>query len=265
MVPDYEPEMDDLEVRLAKAQTRLPNKPTIQQIEEKTEEGIQAIKKWNWKVLGIGLVVVLGILAFGISYGSVLKNQEPGAMQEAEQQEEVIKNVLVPKPVFNLPPGMYGFYISVEIKAPTEGTIYYTLDGTVPDETSYHYERPINLSEGKTVIRAFVVDKDGNCSDYVSNVYEVQFGEPDQPVIIPDSGEYIGEQYIRILVPEDCAAFYTLDGTTPTESSEIYTGEFLMPSGVTVLRAIVVDENGISSQISQVNYHCIPEENIIIE
>ena len=265
IVPDYEPEMDDLQIRLAKAQTMLPNKPTRRQIEEKAEESMEVIRKLNWKKIGAGLIVALGLLAFGIAYTSVLKNQEPGAMQQAEELIPVRKNVFVAKPEFNLAGGTYSYYISVELKTETDGTIYYTLDGSVPDENSYRYEKPISLQEGTTVIRAFAIDQDGNSSDIVSNVYDVEFGEPDKPTIIPDSGEYVGEVYVRILVPEDCHAYYSLDGSIPTESSELYTGEFLMPSGTTTLQAVVVDENGMYSEISKVDYYRVQDENIPTE
>lgn len=265
IVPDYEPEMDDLQIRLAKAQTMLPNKPTRRQIEEKAEESMEAIRKLNWKKIGAGLIVALGLLAFGIAYTYVLKNQEPGAMQQAEEQIPVRENVFVARPEFNLSGGTYSYYISVELKTETDGTIYYTLDGSVPDENSYRYEKPISLPEGTTVIRAFAIDQDGNSSDIVSNVYEVEFGAPDKPAIIPDSGEYVGEVYVRILVPEDCHAYYSLDGSIPTESSELYTGEFLMPSGTTTLQAVVVDENGMYSEISRVEYHRVQDENIPAE
>jgi hypothetical protein len=56
------------------------------------------------------------------------------------------------------------------------------------------------------------------------------------------------------LVPEDCVAYYTLDGSFPTEASEIYTGEFLMPEGDTTVSAIVKDENGTASELSVVKY-----------
>lgn len=265
IVPDYEPEMDDLQIRLAKAQTMLPNKPTMRQIEEKTGESIEVIKKLNWKYLGIGLVIVLGLLTFGLAYGSVLKKQEPGAMQQADGQIPVRENIVVAKPEFNLSGGTYSYYISVEIRSEDDGTIYYTLDGSIPDENSYRYEKSISIPEGTTVVRAFVMDKDGNSSDIVTNVYCVEFGAPDRPTIIPGSGEYTGEVYVRILVPEDCFAYYTLDGSTPTESSEIYSGEFLMPSGTTVLRAVIVDENGMFSEISQVEYRRLQQENHTIE
>ena len=101
------------------------------------------------------------------------------------------------------------------------------------------------------------MDSDGNSSDISSEVYELEFGAPDRPTIFPESGEYVGEHYVRILVPNDCIAYYTLDGTLPNESSEIYTGEFLMPTGTTTVQAIVKDENGVTSEMSQVTYVCI--------
>lgn len=256
MVPDYEPEMDELQIRLARAQTKLPNKPTVRQLEEKTEESIEALKKVNWKLVFGILLVLLGIAAFGAAYGSVLSKQEPHAMQQTELPKEETERFYISKPKFNWSSGEYSFYISIEITSEIEGTIYYTLDGSTPDENSYKYTEPIDLLEGTTVIRAFVMDPDGNSSEIASEVYEIEFGAPDKPAIIPDSGEYTGENYVRILVPEDCIGYYTLDGSYPTDSSEIYTGEFLMPSGTTTVSAIVKDENGVSSEVSIVTYTC---------
>ena len=264
MVPDYEPEFDDLQIRIASAQTKLPNKPTVKQIEAKTEEGIQVLKKVNWKLWGVILLIVLGIATFAVSYGTVLKKQEPVALQQTELPEVNKENVNIPKPTFNWPAGQYSFYISVEIFSETDGTIYYTLDGSTPDENAYVYTEPIHLNEGTTAVRAFVMDSDGNSSDISSEVYELEFGAPDKPTIFPESGEYVGEHYIRILVPNDCIAYYTLDGTLPNESSEIYTGEFLMPTGTTTVQVIVKDENGVTSEMSQVTYVCTDADKTVM-
>ena len=257
MVPDYEPEMEELQIRIASAQTKLPNKPTARQLEEKTEESIEALKKVNWKVIIIILVLLFGAGAFVISYGAVLKHQEPGAMQQTEKPAEKEEKIHLSKPVFSLAGGTYTYYISVKLTSESEGMIYYTLDGSAPNESSYRYEEPIELQEGTTVIRTFVMDKDGNSSDIASEVYEVEFGAPDQPVIFPASGTYEGEQYVRILVPDDCVAYYTLDGSEPGTSSEIYTGEFLMPTGTTTVCAVLEDENGVFSEVSTVQYTCV--------
>lgn len=264
MVPDYEPEFDDLQIRIASAQTKLPNKPTVKQIEAKTEEGIQVLKKVNWKLWGVILLIVLGITTFAVSYGTVLKKQEPVALQQTELPEVNKENVNIPRPTFNWPAGQYSFYISVEIFSETDGTIYYTLDGSTPDENAYVYTEPIHLNEGTTAVRAFVMDSDGNSSDISSEVYELEFGAPDKPTIFPESGEYVGEHYIRILVPNDCIAYYTLDGTLPNESSEIYTGDFLMPTGTTTVQVIVKDENGVTSEMSQVTYVCTDADKTVM-
>ena len=66
MVPDYEPEFDDLQIKIASAQTKLPNKPTVKQLEKKTEEGIKILKKVNWKVFITILIVVLGVVVLDV-------------------------------------------------------------------------------------------------------------------------------------------------------------------------------------------------------
>lgn len=258
MVPDYEPVLDDLQIRLAQAQTKMPNRPTVEKIEEKTEESIKTIKSVNWKLVGIILIIVFGAAAFVFSYASVLKKQEPGAMQQQEElPAQTPKKNIVSAPEFSMPGGEYSHYITVEITSESSGAIYYTLDGSAPDENSYRYTAPIKLSEGTTVLRAFTMDEDGNSSEIYSEVYELEFGAPDAPTIIPESGDYEGEQYVRILVPEDCVAYYTLDGSDPTEASELYTGEFLMPTGTTIVRAMLEDENGTLSEVNSVLYTCV--------
>ena len=259
MVPDYEPVLDDIQIGIAKAQTIIPSIPTVEQLEEKTEEQIEKIKKINWKFVGIILVVLLGFASFAISYGSVLKNQNPGAMQQQEKEEPKVEEEIIKlsEPKFSMPGGGYSHYISVELLSEVPGNIYFTLNGTAPDENSYLYREPIQLAEGTTVIRAFVMDDDGNSSDESSAVYVLEFGAPDPPTIIPESGEYAGEQYVRILVPDGCMAFYTLDGSDPTVSSELYTGEFLMPTGTTTIRAMLEDETGALSGVSVVEYVCV--------
>lgn len=253
MVPDYEPELDELEIGLVKPKVKTPEIKPVEKHSEQKEER----KKINWKYVVLVICILLGIGAFWMSYSSVLKNQDPDAMQQTEipQKEETI--IHVSKPQFVLPGGQYSYYISIEITSEVKGKIYYTLDGSSPNEFSYLYKDPIALEEGTTVIRAFVMDENGNSSEIASEVYEVEFGAPDAPTIFPESGDYVGEQYVRILVPEGCLAYYTLDGSDPTESSELYTGEFLMPTGTTVVRAMLEDENANLSEISSVVYTCV--------
>ena len=50
-------------------------------------------------------------------------------------------------PVFLRPGGLYDAPIRVELADTAGGDIYYTLDGSVPDQTDFYYTEPIRLSE----------------------------------------------------------------------------------------------------------------------
>lgn len=261
IVPDYDPEMEEIQIGLSDKSKRTLDVLDTQKTEEKTEDpaGVSFMKV-HWKMIVSVCVLLLGIAAFAAAYGAVLKQQEPVAMQKNEPQTEKKDEIRVAKPEFSIQGGTYSYYISVELMSSVEGTIYYTLDGTTPSEASNEYREPIELSEGTAVIRAFVVDHDGNSSDIASEIYHVEFGEPDGPIIFPESGVYTGECYIRFVVPENCVAYYTLDGTRPDSSSELYTGEFLMPEGTTVVCAVTEDEKGMLSEYTTVEYVCTSEE-----
>lgn len=60
---------------------------------------------------------------------------------------------IAPEPVFSLQAGMYDAPQQVELSAGINDRIYYTLDGTVPDQGSIHYSDPIVI-EKTTPIRA---------------------------------------------------------------------------------------------------------------
>ena len=269
IVPDYEPELDDLHISIIKEEKEIMTpkveelspqtvievqKEEVKKEESKSEKSLKRFK--SWKVLFAVSVLLLSFAAFVIFYHAMDKKKSSDVMQESEIPSTEPEKIYVEKPKFNLAGGEYTYYISVKLKSDAENTIYYTTDGSEPDETSKIYKDSIDLSEGTTVIRAFAMDEEGNCSETASEVYVVEFGAPDAPTIVPEGGDYVGENYIRIIVPDGCTAYYTLDGSEPEESSEIYTGEFLMPEGTTIVRAIIVNQNGVMSEISTIQYNC---------
>lgn len=62
-------------------------------------------------------------------------------------------------------------YIEVEIEENTR--VYYTTDGTIPNENSILYEEPMIMPLGKTVYR-FISIKDDLVSEVVERIYEVE-------------------------------------------------------------------------------------------
>lgn len=221
---------------------------------EKEKISVRQLVSWPYFFPTVMLFVAMCTLL--AAYTTVLENQAPEAMRENEQENP---NLIprIQEPEFNLKGGEYGYYVTIELTAGTGTQIYYTMDGSVPDEMSYFYRSPIDLSEGITVIRAVAMDENGNYSEIVEETYTLEFGAPDAPIISPEGGEYREEMYVKILVPDGCTAYYTLDGNPPTESSEIYTGEFLMPSGVTTVNAVLQNQKGAFSEVTSVLYYRI--------
>lgn len=62
-------------------------------------------------------------------------------------------------------------YIEIEMEENTR--VYYTTDGSIPNENSYLYEEPLLMPLGKTVYR-FVSMKDGLVSEVVERIYEME-------------------------------------------------------------------------------------------
>ncbi len=263
MVPDFDPEIDDMQIGIPrekeeKSKTvsdRQRRKVTEQEAGKKTSSEKKSSWKPSWKLLLVLLVLLFGGITFAVSYGSVISSQNPEAMQEVENKEPETMKTELAAPKLSMPGGGYSYYLSLRMSAP-EGTIYYTVDGSVPDEKSAVYKDPIRLTEGVTIVRAFAMDENGNSSNEVSATYTITPGGPDDPEIFPESGEYVGEQYIVIDVPAGCIAYYTLDGQDPTDYSEIYTGEILMPYGNVIVSAMLEDENGAISGVTHAYYTC---------
>ncbi|MGN0334148.1 MAG: chitobiase/beta-hexosaminidase C-terminal domain-containing protein [Lachnospiraceae bacterium] len=266
IVPDFDPEIDDLQIGIPKEKVKLNREDeSSKQVKEHTvhpaEQSVKKAKHIPWLNIWIVVVVIVAVIAFFASYYSVLQSQNPEAIQQqTEQETEYEKDGEISPPKLGIPSGSYTYYASVRLTS-EEGTVYYTTDGSVPDESSQIYREPIRLSEGVTIIRAFAMDENGNVSDEVSGTYTVIPGGPDNPAVYPESGDYSGEQYITIEVPPGCVGYYTLNGQEPTEFSEIYTGPILMPVGNIIVSAMVEDENGALSGITHAYYTCYESEN----
>ena len=138
----------------------------------------------------------------------------------------------------------------------TEKNIYYTDDGSDPfsSKTRIKYEKPIQISEGETEIKAVSVNENGIPSLTVSKTYEVELPIEDAPAVSPSTGQYDTDTQISIVVPEGYTAYYTTDGSTPDEDSEEYTDPIDMPEGTTIFKAVLVNAKGRLSGVTTRNY-----------
>ncbi|PXV95757.1 zinc ribbon protein [Lachnotalea glycerini] len=158
------------------------------------------------------------------------------------------------RPVFSIDGGIYDKYISVELTSKENSDIYYTVDGSKPNNSAIKYSGQIRLRGGTTQIRAVAINESGDLSLETIQEYTVNSTVPDNPVIKPASGVYSTPISINIIVPDKCKVYYTWDGTEPTEKSNLYSKPLDMPIGQHTLSVVAIDENGITSNTIQSNY-----------
>lgn len=142
----------------------------------------------------------------------------------------------------------------VSLTAEKGSTIYYTTDGKTPTTSSKKYSKPIQLSEGRTTIKAIAVNSDGIPSMAETKKYKVELPVEDAPAVSPSTGQYTTATKIQIQVPDGYEAYYTLDSTDPTTASYKYTEPIDMPEGETIFKAILVNKKGKTSGITTRNY-----------
>ena len=122
-------------------------------------------------------------------------------------------------------------------------SIYYTTDGSAPSSTNGTlYSDPFALTE-QTTVKA-IVTKEGYSNSVVttSTIYKVA-----TPTIQQETGTH--NISITTATP-GATIYYTIDGTTPTTSSTLYTGASEELGGKPV-KAIAVKDNMINSDIGE--------------
>jgi len=158
-------------------------------------------------------------------------------------------------PKFSPSAGTFTDTVSVVISS-SSSMIYYTTDGSEPSTSSTQYSDPVQLTDnGDYTIRAISVNDKGISSDESSAVYTVNIPSPEGPSVTPVSGSYSTATNITVTVPTGSKVYYTLDGTTPTTSSSVYSGPIEMPEGKTIFSCIAVNKNGKVSSVIKRQYY----------
>ena len=152
--------------------------------------------------------------------------------------------------------GTYLTSQTVELKGSNFGdVIYYTTDGSTPDQSSQVYSSAITISSD-TTLKAVGFNAEAN--PQMGNVYEFRYvidadADLEAPVIAPSlaPGRYENPVSVTFSFADNkgvdgVTAYYTTDNSTPTESSKKYTGESI-PIGKDenkTIRVLAVDASG---------------------
>lgn len=171
-----------------------------------------------------------------------------------ERIVSMFQGYLAMEPEFSYVEGSYAEVIPLKLSSNTAGTIYYTMDGSMPTKNSMIYTAPLFLETGEYTVSAFFVNDYGIESEVVSKTYIINLAVPNAPEVELYSGEYTEPMMISVEGLEGCRIFYTTDGSDPTEDSVPYTGPIPMPLGKTLFKFVNISEEGVSSEVTLRTY-----------
>ena len=158
-------------------------------------------------------------------------------------------------PQFSEEGGNYYGRQAIKLMIPGNGTIYYTLDGSYPDEKSEVYTTPIVLDEGETTIRAIHVNDKGVKSEEASKTYNIIKPATETPRVLTRSGDYSIPQLIKVADTRAGTVYYTTDGTDPTVDSKEYEPPIPMPLGKSEFRFAIISDSGEASDTVSAEYN----------
>ena len=176
---------------------------------------------------------------------------------ENQDVRELITSYIIFPPSFSIEEGEYNQDIELEIKSIDGYDIFYTLDGKDPTIQGFKFRHNVILTEGTTTINAVCCTEDGEYGEIVSKTYTISYDAPSMPIVTPSGGVFFEETLISIEVPEGASAYYTWDGSTPTEASTLYTGSFPVLPGGSVLSVIIIDKHGNVSEQYKSEFYLI--------
>ena len=171
---------------------------------------------------------------------------------ENESIKSIYQSYLAPEPGFALKGGYYNTIMPLKLTTFGTGKIYYTLDGSDPNENSILYTTPILLEDGQYNIKAVYINEMGIASNVVSESYFVLVDELNAPEISPFSGDFSIPTFIEVLEDSE-NIYYTTDGSIPNEQSAVYTARLPMPIGKSVYKFIRIAD-GKNSEVVERTY-----------
>lgn len=166
----------------------------------------------------------------------------------------MFQSYMAKEPEFSYVEGDYAEVIPLKLSSNTSGTIYYTTDGTVPNENSQVYTAPLFLENGDHTISALFINDYGIRSEVVSKSYHINLEVPNAPEVELYSGIYTQPMMISVNGQEGCSTFYTTDDSQPTKDSVPYSGPIPMPLGTTNFKFVNVSEDGVYSDVTMRTY-----------
>lgn len=172
-------------------------------------------------------------------------------------QVSLTATVTLPKPTFTPASGATDTLIEVVIAcANANAAIYYTTDGSTPDANATLYSTPIVLNTvGDHTIKAIAILNGWDNSEVAMATYNIYRMTVATPTILPaDTSSTALTVSISCATP-GATIYYTTDGTTPSNTSNIYSVPFeLNAPGTYTVNAIAMRTNWNNSDMATAHY-----------
>lgn len=156
--------------------------------------------------------------------------------------------------------GIVGYMQEVVLTANEPGAgIYYTLDGTDPTMNSSLYVNPIKIERNQT-LKAKAIFEGFEDSDILTNEYQVKL----DLTAAPNPGDIeAGQEVTLICTHPEATIYYTLDGSTPTNQSNVYSSPVVLQNSA-MIKAIAMCEECLPSDIKTFNYNVVPKTRVML-
>lgn len=96
-----------------------------------------------------------------------------GICSDIANVQFVVEGTKPREPEIELASGLYTSPQKISVKAPEGCTVYYTTNGSTPDENSFIYGEPIPMKEGVSNYRFVAISEEGVQSDVVARSYQL--------------------------------------------------------------------------------------------
>ncbi len=211
-------------------------------------------------VTATGIVFTWGANASGqLGDGTTIRRTTPVAISDIDYAWKVAT------PTLTLAAGSYTTDQATTVANTTPGAeLHYTTDGSVPTQADQSIPSGTSLAVDRTMILSVRAWKDGMPpSDVVSATYTMNIATP---AVSPSGGTYTQPQTVTVsTTTPNVTLRYTTDGSTPTESSAIYTVPLYFPTTTTLKVIGFRDGWNNSSQRSatyKMNFGTLPPPDI---
>lgn len=157
-------------------------------------------------------------------------------------------------PVFSPASGTFTSTQSVTITDSTSGaSIHYTTDGSTPTSSSALYSTPISVAT-TTTIKAVATASGYSNSSVASATYTITQPSAATPTFSPTPGTYTAAQSVTIAdTTTGASIYYTVDGTSPTSSSTLYTQPIAI-AATTTIKTVAVASGYANSSVATGTY-----------